>query len=66
MQICDTKAKESRMNAENKLIDNNTRCYGEKSIMTVNKAASFPVKELVREADAEEEECNRITVKFKD
>ena len=44
IQICDAKAKESRMNAENKLIDNNIRHYGEKVIMKDGKAASLPVK----------------------
>ena len=66
MQMCDTKAKEIRINAVNKVINNNMRHYGEQVIMKGGQIASLPVKELIREVDAEEEECNYINSKFKD
>ena len=57
-KMCDTKGKESRMNTETKVMNNNMRHYGEKVIVKDGKITSLLVKELIREVDAEEEEHN--------
>ena len=64
--MCDTKAKEIRMNAETKVMNNNVRHYGDKTIIKDVKIASILVKELIRKIDTEEEECNYMHSKFKD
>ena len=63
-QMCDTKSKEIRINAVNKVINNNMRHYGKQVIMKGGQIVSFLVKELMREEDAGEEECNYINSKL--
>ena len=56
MQMCDAKAKDIRMNAETKEMNNNMRHYGEKVIIKDGQIKFLTVKELIREVDEEEEE----------
>ena len=63
--MCNENAKEIRINAVNKETNNNMRHHGKQVIMKGGQMSFFPVKELIREADTEEEESNHIK-KFKD
>ena len=58
--MCNENVKEIRINAVNKETNNNMRHHGKQVIMKGGQMSSFPVKELIREADAEEEESNHI------
>ena len=62
----DEKAKEVRNSAANKSTIHSIRHYGEKVIIKVWHITSFPVKELIRELDTEEEESDYIMNKFKE
>ena len=52
--MCDAKAKEIIMNAEKNVMNKNVRHHREKVIIKDCQLASLPVKELIREVDAEE------------
>ena len=64
--MCDGKAKEIRNNTVNKEDNKSMRNYGEKVTMKAGQIASVSVKALMREVNAEEEECNYVKTKFKD
>ena len=66
IKMCDENAKEIRNSTVNKATRNNMRHYGEKVFTKGGHIDSFPVKQLIREADAVEEERNVIKNKFKD
>ena len=64
IRMCDGKLKEVISNAVNKE-DNSMRHHGEKLIKKAGKTSSMLVKERMREVDADEEEINYVTSKFK-
>ena len=53
IQMCDKKAKQVRKRAAHQETSNNMRHYGEKMLMRGGQIASMPMKELIREIDAE-------------
>ena len=58
IKMCDEKAKEVIISTSNTETSNNMRHRGEQVIMKGGQISSFPVKELIREVDAKEEESN--------
>ena len=64
--MCDEKAKEVRKSAASKATRRNTSHCGEQVIVKGGQIACLPVKELIREVGAEEEESDFMTSKFKD